>query len=136
MEFPPISSLTLPCWSFLKVLTYSLPGIKWALTSAISSSTKLARSISVGSLEPLLLNNKVFRFHLSWRCSGSFAKIMHIISGVSKGLCLLPTPIVWHLIRKLNNLRNAAASPGFKGCISLISFLYDDNRVCRFPYCF
>ena len=85
-------------------------------------------SISVGSLESLLLNNRVFQFCLARRCRSSFANIMHIISGVSKGLCLLPTPTVWHLIRKLNNLWNAAATPGFKGCIHLISFLYDDKH--------
>ena len=93
-------------------------------------------SISVGSLESLLLNNRVFQFCLARRCRSSFANIMHIISGVSKGLCLLPTPTVWYLIRKLNNLWNAAATPGFKGCIHLISFLCDDNMICGFPYCF
>ena len=61
---------------------------------------------------------------------------MHITFGLSKGLCLLPTPFVWHLIKKLNKLRNDVASPTCKGCISLISFLYDDNIICGFPYCF
>ena len=102
----------------------------------ICSPTKFTRLVSVRSLESLLHNNRVFRFHLSWRCKCSFAKVMYIISGVSKRLCLLSFPIVWHLNRKSNNLRNAAASPHFKGCISLISFLYDDNMVCGFPYCF
>lgn len=56
---------------------------------------------NVGSLECLLLN-KVFRFHLNWRCSGSFAKIMHIIPGMPKELCWPLTSIVSHLISKLN----------------------------------
>ena len=92
-------------------------------------------STAVGSLESLLLNNKVFWFHLSWRCSGSFARIMHIISGVSKRLYWLSTPIVWHFIRKLNKVSKVSKVPGYKCCTSLISFLYDENMVCRFPYC-
>ena len=58
---------------------------------------------------------------------------MHIVSGVSKGLCWLPSSIVWDLIRKSNNVWNAAASSDFKGSISLISFLYDDCTVGGFP---
>ena len=112
MEFPPISSMTLPCWSFLKALTYSLLWIKRVIGQCHFIFNKLARSMSIGSLESLLLNNQVFQFHLSWRCSGSFTKIMHIISGVSKELCLLSTLIVWYLIRKLIHFWNAAASPG------------------------
>ena len=42
MEFPSISSVILPCWSLLKVLTYSLPRIKWVINQSSISITSIS----------------------------------------------------------------------------------------------
>ena len=56
MEFPPISSLTLPGWSFLDALTYSLPRIKWVIDQCHFIFNKVSKVYWFSCLVLVLLN--------------------------------------------------------------------------------
>lgn len=104
---------------FMYWLAASLPN-KESLSNVLSSSTKSVRPNSIDCLVYLLLSFKMFQFPLFWKWIGNLTKVLYIISGVSNEFCWSKVWYAWYLMRKLNNLLQAAASLAFRGNICLI----------------